>query len=290
MPESRWLREIRRLDPDRDCRRIVFLDSFCEFPFDTTRSLELAFFKTFAVPSIAELLASTGEFVERGQKRYDDTDLLISAFSEDGWDGAIGKRALRRMNQLHGRFEIANEDYLYVLSAMVLEPLRWNERFGWRRMLEVERRAQFAFWHEIGRRMAIRDIPGSLDELEEYNVAFERTRFARTDAGVRLAHAQRDVFLGWFPVVPKRLGARGISALLDERLLDLLGLVHVSPFERRTAERALRVRARAVALLPARRTPRRRTTMRRRTYPDGYRIEDLGPPSAAVPDGGGAAR
>src|SRR5919199_43459 len=115
MRESRWLREIRRLDPERDCRRIVFLDAFYEFPFDTTRSLELAFFKTFGSPTIAELLNSTGEFVQRGQKRYDDTDLLISAFTEDGWDGEIGRRALRRMNQIHSRFEIANDDFLYVL-------------------------------------------------------------------------------------------------------------------------------------------------------------------------------
>ncbi|HZQ02991.1 MAG TPA: hypothetical protein VFA88_03130 [Gaiellaceae bacterium] len=140
MRRSPHLREILTLDPERDCRRVVFLDTFHEFPFDTTRALELAFFKTFAVPSIAELLDSTGEFTRRGQKRYDDTDLLISAFSEDGWDGPLGARALRRMNRIHGRFAIANEDYLYVLSAMVLEPLRWNERFGWRPMVEASGR------------------------------------------------------------------------------------------------------------------------------------------------------
>ena len=63
------MRNSPALDPESDCRRIVFLDTFVEFPFDTTRSLELVFFKTFAVPSIAELLDSTGEFTERGQKR-----------------------------------------------------------------------------------------------------------------------------------------------------------------------------------------------------------------------------
>jgi hypothetical protein len=288
--ESRWLREIRTLDAERDCRRIVFLDSFCEFPFDTTRALELAFFKTFAVPSIAELLHTTGEFVERGQKRYDDTDLLISAFSEDGWDGALGKRALRRMNQIHARFEIANEDFLYVLSAMVLEPIRWNERFGWRPMLDVERQAQFAFWREVGRRMAIREIPASLGELEHYNVEFEQSRFERTEAGVRLARAQRDVFLAWFPGVPHSLGARSVSALLDERLVELLDLVRPTRVERAAAARALRVRARAVALLPQRRRPRLRTTMRRRSYPDGYRIESLGPGAPAGADGAPGAR
>ena len=277
--ESPWLREIRTLDPDRDCRRIVFLDSFHEFPFDTTRSLELAFVKTFAVPSIASLLASTGEFVLRGQKRYDDTDLLISAFSEDGWDGELGKRALRRMNQIHGRFDISNDDFLYVLSAMVLEPIRWNERFGWRRFLDAERQAQFRFWCEIGRRMAIRDIPETLAELAALNAEVERTRFRRTDDGVRLAHAQRDVFLAWFPFVPGRLGARAISALLDERVVDVLGLVRPTAGERRLLEAAVRARSAAVRLLPPRRRPRLRTTMRRRSYPAGFTIDGLGPSS-----------
>jgi len=39
--QSPWLQEIRTLDPERDCRRIVFLTSFHEFPFDMTRALEL---------------------------------------------------------------------------------------------------------------------------------------------------------------------------------------------------------------------------------------------------------
>jgi hypothetical protein len=280
--EPPHLDEIRTLDPEQDCRRIVFLDSFYEFPFDTARALELAFFKTFAVPSIASLLDSTGEFRQRGQKRYDDTDLLLSAFSEDGWDGPLGKRALRRMNQIHGRFEIANQDYLYVLSAMVLEPLRWNERFGWRRMIEAERLAQFHFWGEIGRRMAIRDLPDSLDELERLNLEAERTRFAPTEAGRRVARSQLNVFLDWFPWLPKRLGARAISALLEERVVHVLGLPRATAAERRAAELALRLRARALRPLPPRRRPRLRTTMRRRSYPAGYAIEELGPPPASA--------
>jgi hypothetical protein len=50
MRES-YLAEIRRLDPVRDHVRIVHLDACYEFPFDTTRALELAFSRTFAVPS-----------------------------------------------------------------------------------------------------------------------------------------------------------------------------------------------------------------------------------------------
>jgi hypothetical protein len=158
------------------------------------------------VPSIAELLAWTGEFTERPQKRYDDTQLLISAFCELGYDSDLGRRALRRMNRIHGRFAIANEDFRYVLSTMILEPIRWNARFGWRPLLEVERLATFHFWRAVGRRMGIRDIPETYDELERFNLEFERQRFAYTEAGHRVAVATRDMFLDWFPRLPKSVG------------------------------------------------------------------------------------
>jgi hypothetical protein len=273
----RWLDEIETLDPVTDCRRIVFIDTSHEFPFDTTRALELAFFKTFAVPSIATILDSTGEFVQRGQKRYDDTDILISALAEDGWDGELGKRALRRMNQIHGRFEIANDDFVYVLSAVLLEPLRWNERFGWRRMTETERQAQFHFWHEVGRRMNIHDIPETLAEIDEYNKSYERTRFALTEEGTRLAEAQRDVFLAWFPWLPKSLGKRAISALLEPHVVEALGLVRPTAAERGSTEAAVRARGKALRVLPPRRKPKLRTELKRRAYPAGWRVETLGP-------------
>ena len=62
---SPYLREILGLDPVRDAQRIVFLDASLEFPWDTQRALELAFYRTYAVPSIASLLASTGELTQR---------------------------------------------------------------------------------------------------------------------------------------------------------------------------------------------------------------------------------
>src|SRR5262249_8572361 len=110
------LEQIQDLDAEKDHQRIVFLSCRYDFPFDTTRSLEFALFRTFSVPSISELLDRTGEFQERAQRRYDDTDIIVSELMEHGYDSDRGKRALRRMNQLHGRFQIANSDFLYVLS------------------------------------------------------------------------------------------------------------------------------------------------------------------------------
>ena len=279
MPRSSpYLAEILLLDPERDHWRIVYLDTCHEFPFDITRSLEFALFRTFAVPSIGGLLDSTGEFPARPQKRYDDTDILISAMLEHGYQSDVGKRALRRMNSLHSRFEIANADFVYVLSSFVCEPIRWIDRFGWRRMVEAERLAHYHYWRQIGRRMNIRNIPGSYEELERFNAAYERERFAQTEASHRVGAATRDMFLAWFPFVPRRLGAPVIYALMDDALLDAFGFPRPRPRVRRGVEALLRARATALRHLPPRRQPRLRTQMRHRSYPQGYVLEELGPP------------
>ncbi|MGH2921948.1 MAG: oxygenase MpaB family protein [Gaiellaceae bacterium] len=277
MRESGWLREIRRLDPVADHSRIVYLDTCYEFPWDTIRSLELALFRTFAVPSVARLLDSTGEFAARAQKRYDDTDLILSTIAEAGYDSQEGLHAIRRMNQIHGRFEISNEDFLYVLSSFVFEPIRWNARFGWRPLIETERLATFHFWREVGRLMAIRDIPESFDAFERFNEGYERERFAHSPEAERVGTATRDMFLAWFPGLPRRFGAQAIYALMDDRLLAAFGFPRPPRVLRAAVEGALRARGRVVALLPARRRPRLRTTRRTRTYGREWELEGLGP-------------
>jgi hypothetical protein len=275
--ESRYLREIRRLDPVADHSRIVYLDTCFEFPWDTTRSLELALFRTFAVPSVAAVLDASGEFGRAAQKRYDDTDLILSTIVEAGYDSEEGTRAIRRMNRIHGRFAVSNDDFLYVLSSFVCEPIRWNARFGWRPLIEAEKLATFEFWREVGRRMAIKEIPGSYGDLEAYNEEYERRHFRRTEQAERVGRATRDMFLTWFPGLPKRFGAHAIYALMDERLLAAFGFPRPSRAVRTAVESALRARGRLVALLPPRRRPRLRTRRMTRTYGRAWRLEELGP-------------
>ena len=50
-----------------------------EFPWDITQALGLALYRTYAVPSIGELLSATGEFEQRTHKRYADTGLILEA-------------------------------------------------------------------------------------------------------------------------------------------------------------------------------------------------------------------
>jgi hypothetical protein len=278
MPRSRVLGEILRLDPVTDHQRIVFLSTRFDFPFDTTRSLEFALFRTFCVPSIGALLDRTGEFQERAQKRYDDTDIIVSELMEHGYDSDRGQRALHRMNQQHGRFAIRNDDFLYVLSTFIYEPIRWNARFGWRPMCANEKLALFHFWCEVGRRMNIQDIPADYDEYERLNIAYEKTNYRFTEANHRVGKATLEMFVAWFPRLVAPLTRRAMIAMMDDPVVEGFGFPRPSRLMRWVMETSLKLRARVLRWLPRRRRPVLRTEAKHWTYPNGYVIEQLGPP------------
>ena len=196
---------------------------------------------------------------------------------EWGHDSDRGRRALRRMNELHGRFAIANDDFLYVLSTFVYEPIRWNERFGWRPLCAQERLAYFHFWREVGWGMGIHDVPADYAAFERFNRAYERRHFGLTGANERVGTATRELFVSWFPRPLAPLVRAAIHALLDEPLIEAFGFPRPSPLARRLVAAGLRCRASVLALLPPRRRPLLRTERPCRTYPNGYVIEKLGP-------------
>jgi hypothetical protein len=271
--------DTRHLDPSWDCAAIARRLATVDFPWDTTRALEFALFRTFASPRIGGLLHATGEFASRAQKRYDDTDLIVSEILENGYDSERGGRAIARMNALHARFKIRNADFLYVLSTFVLEPIRRNARFGWRRMTAAEQQAWVRFWREVGARMGIHGLPDDLAAFERFNQDYEATEFRCTPANAVVADATRTLFMGWFPRPLRPLVKHSIVAMLDDRLREAFGWPAPRPWPRRALAAALRLRGRCVRVLPAR--PRYRTRIKRADYPGGFRIESLGPPPAS---------
>ena len=88
------LARIEQLDPEVDDQEIVRLTFFQEFYWDGKKALEFALFRTYAVPSIGELLDATAELRDRTQKRYDDTDVLISSWMFHGYDSDFGREAI----------------------------------------------------------------------------------------------------------------------------------------------------------------------------------------------------
>ncbi|HSS60158.1 MAG TPA: oxygenase MpaB family protein [Candidatus Limnocylindrales bacterium] len=270
------LDEIEGLDPEKDFERICYLSTNYDFPWDVEQSLSLAFFKTYGIPTISELLDRTGEFRERAQKRYDDTKLILAEMFDHGIDSERGREANRRMNQMHGRFPIPNDDYLHVMSTIVLEPIRWNRRWGWRKYTDKESQAQFAYMREMARRMNISNVPPTLDSLEQWSLAYEAANFRFAESNRRVADYTLNLFLSWFSRPARPLVRRAMLAILDDALLEAFGYERPGRVARTVVDLALRTRGFVIRFSPRRRSPHLVTREPMRSYPLGYRLSDLG--------------
>ena len=216
-------RELQQLDPARASQRMTQLLVGYEFPFDIERALELALFHTYAHPRTSALLIRTGEFERHGQKRYDDTRILIAWFMQYGLNTETGQRAINQMNRIHGAYRIANEDFLLVLSTFVFYPINWINRYGWRKLTPAEERAIFLFFREVGHRMNLHDVPDTLEDLKAFAEAFEAEYFRYDESNRRLANATVRIVENWFPKVLRPVVQPTFAALINDQLREAFG-------------------------------------------------------------------
>ncbi len=278
MYKNKILRKIEELVPEKDHWEIVRLSVFYEFPWDFNRSLELALYKTFAVPSIAKILSGTGEFENHAQKRYDDTDIILSEIIEHGLDSERGREAVNRLNWIHSNYSITNNDYLYVLSTFVFDSGRWINKYSYRKLTDNEEQAGYKVWVEIGEAMGIKDIPDTLEKLRAFNINYEKEHFVYSDANRRVAQATENLMLSWYlPKLFWEIARPFLHAIMDEHLLKAFGYKNSPVIFRFLANNTLKLRGKIAGLFP-RSTPFLRTSMfKHRAYPKGYELEDLGP-------------
>ncbi|MGW2546401.1 oxygenase MpaB family protein [Kitasatospora sp. NPDC001574] len=275
-----WLRKIQQMDPETEFTEIYRISSWYEFPWDTVQSLSFALYRTYAVPGIGRLLAETGEFTGRTQKRYDDTTLILEAVLEHGFDSTQGREAIRRMNQMHRRYDISDADFLYVLATFVVIPKRWLDDYGWRRYSPHERRAATNYFRELGRHMGLPGIPETFEEFEQLLDDYERAHFAFDPGGRAVSDSTLGLMASWYPA-PLRPSMRLSSiCLLDDPLREAFGYPAPPAALRRAVRTGMWLRGRAVRLLPPRRRPYLARDNRQVRgypgYPYGYRIGDLG--------------
>ncbi|MFD4728578.1 oxygenase MpaB family protein [Streptomyces seoulensis] len=286
MKRFKRLDQIRRMDPVADAPEIYRLSVAFEFPWDYTRALELALYRTYAVPSIGRLLAETAELTERAQRRYDDTALLLDAVVEHGFTAEEGRTAIRRINQMHRSYDISADDMRYVLSTFVVMPRRWIDTYGWRRLSRHEIIATTEYYRTLGRHMGIPGIPETFEEFEALLDAYEREHFAWDQRSRQVSDATLDLMVSWYPRPLAPLLRTVTLALLDEPLLRAFRYEAPSATATSLVRRAVRFRGRLVRLLPPRRAPHfARQNWEIKSYPNGYRTADLG--TRPVPGMGG---
>jgi hypothetical protein len=270
------LEHIRALDPERDRDEITWLVTRHEFPWDYNQGTGVAFLRDYGIPTIAALLDRTGEFDGDGLKRYDDTLLIGEEATVEGLDSERGRAALRRLNRIHGRYDIPNHEFQYVLATTIVGPVEWIREYGWRELEPVERQALANLTTRFGELMGIKGLPTTYDGYLTLLRDYEAERFEPTAANTRLTEATVRVARELAPWPLKPFVLRMTIALMDEPLRLALGMPEQPALLVSAVRRGLRLRGLVLRLAPPRRTAYHH---RPTTYPRGYTLRDIGPSS-----------
>ena len=268
------LDRIRALDPEVDHDEILRLTARHEFPWDYVQGTGIAFLRDYGIPSIAELLDRTREFADHGVKRYADTLLVGDEATLDGIDSPRSHAAIRRLNRIHGHYDISEADFAYVLATTIVGPVRWISAYGWRPLDPHELVAIAKVTTRFGELMGLKHLPTTYDGYLALLVSYEQQHFARTPAATRLAEASIRIAREVAPPPLRPLVRRVTIAMMDEPLREALGMPRQPRWLVRAVHGGLRLRGRLLRLAPPRRTP---YVHRPTTYPHGHRLEDLGP-------------
>ncbi|KAI9275163.1 hypothetical protein EDC94DRAFT_509322 [Helicostylum pulchrum] len=172
------------LDDPEIAKEIAAITLKKEFP---------SFFKTFTIPSISKLLAATGEFSKACSRRIEDTQLILYEMLDTC--GRINKQleanpitpqqdiddqckrekeATDRLNTIHGKYTISNDDYIYTAALIVLEPIHWINRYEWRKLDIREINALYRVWYDVSITMNIENFPSSPEKLIEFTDSYAK--------------------------------------------------------------------------------------------------------------------
>ena len=185
--------------------------------------------RDYGVPSIAALLDRTREFEDHGVKRYDDTLLIGDEAVIDGIESPRGHAALRRLNRIHGHYDIPEHEFHYVLATTIVGPVRWIEAYGWRSLDPHELTAIALLTTRFGELMGLRGLPTTYDGYLHLLIDYERAHFAASPAGRRVTEATLRVGRETAPWPLKPFVRRLSVAMMDEPLRHALGCPRSRP-------------------------------------------------------------
>ncbi|WP_156370862.1 oxygenase MpaB family protein [Nocardia arizonensis] len=269
--------ELATLDPVIDNERMTHLVLEVRYghPWFVTIAYTLAFLRQMSIPAIARTVyrAGTGDIMRATRRRNDDTLVFFGEIMRCGYTSARGGEVIDRLNEIHARYRISNDLNVYTLASLILEAQRIGLSLDRPLMSEREMDAVYHFWHGVGTRMGITDIPGSSSEFLTWTLQYERDNAAYTPGGHAVAQVIIDDFAARFPRPLRRAGTAVLLSLCDDGLLDAHRLTGPSRAQRSLALAAMRGYLLGTGLLP---DPGERSWVdwfgRDTAYPDFTRI------------------
>lgn len=263
-------------------------------PFDLYRDMVLYTFKTeirggffvayyrnFAVPSIAKTLFERGETTARPMKRSYDTGIVIHEIIVNGFGSERGDKMVELLRRVHQGVPGSAEDFQYVLMTLLVIPLRWIDAHGWRKLTDAERNAAMAFYTELGQRMGLEPAPTTFAEAAAFLDDYETRNLAPSPEGAALLDATAEALAVRLPGPLKSRTKNVIALLMDKpEVVPALGLKPAPRWLKLVFGGLLRVntlmtRIRPIAAEPSF-TPGKSG---KSVYPGGYELDQIGPDS-----------
>ncbi|WP_035748983.1 oxygenase MpaB family protein [Arthrobacter sp. 35W] len=261
--------------------------------FDLAKDMELgnflSYYRNFAIPSIAETLAGNGEILDRPTKRSYDTAIVIYELIASGLDSDRGQEMVTLLNRVHRFVPGTPEDFRYVLLTLLVVPIRWTQRHGWRQPTDIEVQAATRFFFELGQRMHLLNLPTTFAEAAAIFDDYEATHIGSSPAGLRLMDSTVQILEGRLPRPVRPLTRHILSSMFDDdRLTEALGLPRSTRWSNTILNSALSARnliqRRRPLATEARFSPGKSGTT---VYPHGYALNDIGPANVMGPTGAG---
>ncbi|KAI1439893.1 hypothetical protein F5Y02DRAFT_424805 [Annulohypoxylon stygium] len=115
-----------------------------EFPFLFVKGIELALFRTYAIPTISSLLDKTAVLSSKSSvpRRYSETWALFVEFALADWGSERWIQAMGRTRAIHAAYrkagKVREDDMLYTLAVLATQPVRLINTWEWRRLTDDE--------------------------------------------------------------------------------------------------------------------------------------------------------
>ncbi|KAI1263919.1 hypothetical protein F5Y18DRAFT_91225 [Xylariaceae sp. FL1019] len=219
------------------------------FPFATSYALV----KSYEVPSIAGPNAGAARRAMKSMPAPFEKSQPNTGNTFEDLMGPLGSSAsiaaLDKINRIHSLYrptgKMSDDDLLFVLSLLILEPMRWIERYEYRCLTPKERCALATFWKSIGEKLYIPfeallsheefiDALQWLGELEQWSLSYEEknTSTVKSQDTAFLADRKIDGWLQSVPAFMKPTARDMLAVLIDPRTRIAMGVDEPSTFSK----------------------------------------------------------
>lgn len=196
----------------------------------------LAFVRIMAIGDLVGQFYDRSELAAETHRRLTRTRDTIREMIVHGFDSPEGVAAVDRFVRAHRYLPHAEpDDYRYVLSVLVLEPVQWADRFGSAGISDEEFDCLSAFWQNVGALVgypldSANQFSPSRADWEGFHARYEDRKLRATPFGQRLAQrCVKEAAALALPFGTRRFFEALMRYSMDPKIRELLGIRKVWP-------------------------------------------------------------